>query len=108
MRIERFESLPCFELGRRWRCRGDRDGEGDGDGDGEGNGDGDGEGNGDGDSEGEEETEISEEDGVIEIINAPASLGDRIRCGFNFHIFADFFVHCAITNATGQGASVRH
>jgi hypothetical protein len=34
-----FDSLPCFELGRRWRSRGDRDGEGDGDGDGEGDGD---------------------------------------------------------------------
>ncbi len=36
---EVFGALPCFELGRRWRFRRDRDGEGDGygerDGDGE-------------------------------------------------------------------------
>ncbi len=28
---ELFGALPHFELGRRWRCRGDTDGEGDGD-----------------------------------------------------------------------------
>ncbi len=35
MRIELFDALPCFELGRRWRCRGEVDGEGDGDGEGD-------------------------------------------------------------------------
>jgi hypothetical protein len=30
-----FGALPPFELGGRWRCKGDRDGEGDGDGEGD-------------------------------------------------------------------------
>ncbi len=32
---ELFCALPSFDLGGRWRCRGDRDGEGDGDGEGD-------------------------------------------------------------------------
>ncbi len=51
------------------------------------------------------ETEIVEEDGGIEINNAPAPLGDtdRIQCAFKFHIiFQGFFlVQCAITNGGG-------
>ncbi len=49
-----------FELGLRWKCRGDRDGERDGDGEGEG----------DGDSEGDEGTRrYLKTDGDIEIMN---------------------------------------
>jgi hypothetical protein len=85
MRIELFDALPYFEFGRRWRCRGDRDGKRDGDG--EGDGDGNGEGEGDGDGEGEEEPEMTrktenqrrlrylKEEGDIEINNVPCVIG---------------------------------
>jgi hypothetical protein len=69
MHTKLFGEQTRLELGGRWRCRGDRDGEEERDGDGERGKDGDGEGD-------EGRRRYLNEDGDIEIITSLAPLGD--------------------------------